>query len=87
MVYKSILEDKKSIELIVQYKEIIDHNAKISLAEAQALKEHAQRMERERELAKERKRQLSVPAVDWTVDCDPTREATHDQSNSFSMHI
>lgn len=86
-VYKRILEDKKYIELIAQYKEIIDHNAKISLAEAQALKEHAQKMERERELAKERKRQLSVPTVDWTVDCDPTKEPTHDQSNSSSMHI
>jgi len=86
-VYKSILENKKFIELIAQYNAIIDHNAKVSLAEAQALKEHAQKVERERELAKEQQWQLSAPAVDWTVGCDPTKEATHDQSDSFSMRI
>lgn len=86
-IYKSILEDKKSIVLIAQYNAIIDHNAKVSLAEAQALKEHTQKVERERELAKERLWQLSAPAVDWTVGCNPTKEATHDQLNSFSMRI
>lgn len=70
---EKILIDKKSLSLIEQYNAIIDHNAKISEAEAQAKIAHAYKLERERELAKEQAWQLSEPVMDWTIGCDPTK--------------
>jgi hypothetical protein len=88
-VYQKILSNKNSLALVEQYNAIIDHNAKIWDYEAQVKIAHAAKLERERELAEEQSRRLSEPAPeqDWTIDCDPTKEATHDQSNSLSMYV
>ena len=86
-VYQKILGDKNSLALIEQYNAIVSHNAKLWEAEAQALLAHSQKLERERELKEEQEREQATPAVDWTVGCDPTQEATHDQSNCFSLHM
>lgn len=69
-VYKKYLTDKKSLSIVAQYNAIIDHNAKVSELEAQALKAHSEKLERELELAEDQARQLSEPDRDWTIDLD-----------------
>ena len=75
-LYKKILSDKNALNLVAQYKAIIDHNSKVSALEAQTLKAHSEKLERERELAQEQARQLSEPEPmqDWTIGLDPTQD-------------
>ncbi|WP_152643549.1 hypothetical protein [Paracidovorax citrulli] len=72
--YKKILSDKNALNLIAQYDAIIDHNSKFSAFEAQSLKVHSAKLERERELAEEQARQFSEleNQRDWTIGLDPT---------------
>lgn len=88
-LYKKILSDKDALNLIAQYNAIIDHNAKIWEAEAQALKAHSEKLERERELAEEQARQLSEleNQRDWTIGLDPTEHQKKyvSLSNDLSM--
>lgn len=76
-VYRKILGDKNSLALVEQYNDIISHNAKFSEYEAQAKIAHAAKLERERELKEEQEREQAATAVDWTVDCDPTKEQNY----------
>lgn len=75
-LFKKILSDKNALNLVAQYKAIIDHNSKVSALEAQTLKAHSEKLERERELAEEQARQLSEPEPmqDWTIGLDPTQD-------------
>ena len=71
-ISEKILSNKNALNLIAQYKAIIDHNAEVSEAELKAKIAHAAKLERERELAEEQAR-LSEPQQDWTVGLDPTQ--------------
>lgn len=84
-LYKKILSDKNALNLIAQYNAIIDHNSSISALEAKSIKAHAEKLERERELAEEQARQLSEleNQRDWTIGLDPTQ----DDNKSWSKDI
>ena len=70
-VYRKILSEKNSLELVEKYNAIIDHNAKISECEAEVKNAHAVKLKHERELREEQARQSSEPDVDWTFGYDP----------------